>query len=241
MGQGRSPRLLARREALALLARGGVGVLLACGTAPETPECVLAAIGAPGPTWREVSLKRSDLRWNSNAVGEDPRPGVPLTLRLRLVTQSTDRCRPLRGARVDVWHCDAQGIYSDVESLGTVGQDFLRGYQISDEWGWVSFVTVYPGWYTGRAVHVHAKVRLYDPYGELSTDVTTQLFFDDAASDAVDATQAYGGRGMRDTRNATDPIFRPGTSPLVTLAGSIASGLQGSADVAVQVGQIRQT
>ena len=240
MGQGRSPTLLARREALALLARGGVGLLLACGNAPETPECLLAAIGAPGPTWRELSLRRSDLRWNSQAAGEDPRPGVPLTLSLKLVTQSTNDCRPLRGARVDLWHCDAQGVYSDVESLGTVGEDYLRGYQVTNEWGWVRFVTVYPGWYTGRAVHVHAKVRLWDPYGEVSTDVSTQLFFDDAVSDAVYATEAYGGRGMRDTRNATDTIFRAGTSPLVSIGGSVESGLEGNVQVAVQVGQIRR-
>jgi hypothetical protein len=241
MGQGRSPRLLARREALALLARGGVGLMLACGNAPESPECALAAIGAAGPTWRELALRRSDLRWNSDAVGEDPRPGVHLALRVRLVTQSADYCRPLRGARVDVWHCDAQGVYSDIESLGTTGQDFLRGYQVSDAWGWVNFVTVYPGWYTGRAVHVHAKVRLFDPYGELSTEVSSQLFFDDAVSDAVYTTEAYGGRGMRDTRNATDSIFRPGSSPMVSLDGSLEAGLQGSAEIAIQVGQIRRT
>jgi hypothetical protein len=214
--------------------------MLACGNAPASPECVLAAIGAAGPTWRDLPLNRSDLRWNSNAVGEDPRPGVHLTLRLELVTQSTEICRPLRGARVDVWHCDAQGAYSDIENLDTVGQDFLRGYQISDEWGRVTFVTVYPGWYTGRAVHVHARVRLFDPYGELSTDVSTQLFFDDAASDAVFATPAYGGRGMRDTRNAADSIYVPGQSPLVSLGGSLESGLEGSAEIAVQVGQIRK-
>jgi hypothetical protein len=241
MGQGRSPTLLARREALALLARGGVGVMLACGNAPETSECVLATIGAAGPTWRELSLRRSDLRWNSQAAGEDPRPGVRLTLGLKLVTQSTDRCRPLRGARVDVWHCDAQGIYSGIENQGTTGQDFLRGYQVTDEWGRVTFVTVYPGWYTGRAVHIHAKVRLWDPYGELSTDVSTQLFFDDAVSDAVFATQAYGGRGMRDTRNAADSIFRAGTSPMVSIGGSLESGLQGTVEVAVEVGQIRRS
>jgi protocatechuate 3,4-dioxygenase beta subunit len=216
-------------------------VVLACGNAPASPECALAAIGAAGPTWRELALQRSDLRWNSHEVGEEPRPGVHLILTLKLVTQSTDGCRPLRGARVDVWHCDAQGVYSGSETAGTAGEDYLRGYQISDEWGRVSFVTVYPGWYTGRAVHVHAKVRLWDPYGEVSTDVSTQLFFDDAISDAVFATPAYGGRPMRDTRNATDSIYRAGTSPLVSLGGSIEAGLEGSAEVAVQVGQIRRS
>jgi protocatechuate 3,4-dioxygenase beta subunit len=193
-----------------------------------------------GPYWRDDGLQRSDLRWDTQPTsGQEPLPGVGLVLDLRVSTAAAEQCRPLRGARVDLWQCDAQGLYSDVASSGTTGYDFLRGFQLTDEAGWVQFRTVYPGWYPTRTVHIHAKVRTFDPFGQVVTEVNTQLFFDDAVTDAVLATAAYAGRGPRDTRNATDPVLSGQQARFVSLTGDVDSGMQGEVELAVQIGEIR--
>ena len=85
---------------------------------------------------------------------------MPLTLTVALSqVAASGACTPLANALVDMWHCDALGVYSDVSSQNTLGQRFLRGYQVSDANGQVQFLTIYPGWYAGRAVHIHFKVR----------------------------------------------------------------------------------
>ena len=233
------PSPLDRRTALALLGRAGVVLLTGCGSAPEAPACVIPPELTAGPYWRDASLHRSDLRWNTAATGGDPQPGVLLQLAIRVVTTSDAGCRPVRGARVDVWHCDALGVYSDVPDRGTAGQDFLRGYQVSDAAGQVMFSTVFPGWYAGRAVHVHTRVRLFDPFGEPSTDVSSQLFFDDAVTDAVLATAPYAERGPRDTRNPVDPIYAGHTELLVPLEGAVSSGYRGLVPLGIRVGEVR--
>jgi protocatechuate 3,4-dioxygenase beta subunit len=166
-------------------------------------------------------------------------PGVLLDLALRVSTTSEDQCRPLRGARVDIWQADAQGVYSGIPELGTTGRDFLRGFQITDEAGWVQFLTVFPGWYPGRTVHIHAKVRTFDPFGGVVTEISTQLFFDDALTDTVFETAAYAGRGPRDTRNATDPVLAGQAARVVPITGDPGSGLRGIIDLGVTVGVIR--
>lgn len=163
-----------------------------------------------------------------------------LELTIRVSTSSEERCRPLRGAQVDLWQCDAQGVYSGVPEGGTAGRDFLRGFQLTDEAGLVRFLTVYPGWYPGRTVHIHGKVRTFDPFGQVITEVSTQLFFDDGVTDAVLDTPAYAGRGPRDTRNSTDSIFRGQQARLVSLSGDVGSGLRGEIDLGVMVGEIRR-
>ena len=149
-------------------------------------------------------------------------PGVPLVLTLRPFTSTDAWCRPIRGARVDLWHCDARGAYSGVQDRGTGGRDFLRGYQVTDDAGEVRFVTVYPGWYPGRTAHIHAKVRLFDPFGEVTTEMSTQLFFDDTVTDAVLEKEPYAGRGPRDTRNVDDPILRGHSAPLRRRRGRLS-------------------
>jgi protocatechuate 3,4-dioxygenase beta subunit len=164
MAPGRPASTLDRRQALALLGRAGVLLVAACGTSPEGPACALATELTAGPYWRDAPLHRSDLRWDTAGTAIDPNPGVLLQLVIRVVKASDDGCRPVRSARVDVWHCDARGVYSDVPDRGTAGQDFLRGYQVTDSAGQVTFSTIFPGWYPGRAVHVHTRVRLFDAY-----------------------------------------------------------------------------
>jgi hypothetical protein len=241
---GWSPRsLLERRQALALLVRGGALLVAGCGpgAAYEGPACALAPTLTAGPYWWDAPLHRLDLRWDSQPIaGAGPVPGVPLVLSLRLFTSTDYRCRPVRGARVDLWQCNAQGIYSGVQDRGTAGRDFLRGFQVTDDFGEVRFVTVYPGWYPGRAVHIHTKVRTVDPYGEVTTDTSTQLFFDDAVTDTVFETEPYADRGPRTTRNGDDPILRGHPAPFVSLAGSPETEMQGRVEIGIRAGEIRR-
>jgi len=136
---------------------------------------------------------------------------------------------------VDIWHCDAIGVYSDVEDrrFNTVGQKFLRGYQITDASGEARFLTIYPGWYEGRTVHVHIKVRTAPQAGK-SFEFTSQMYFDDGFTDRVHADRPYAAKGRRTARNQDDRIFRRGgdqlmLAPMATsdgYAASFAIGLQ---------------
>jgi len=234
--------VLDRREVIALLGLAGGALLLGCGGVTQGPACALAPALTAGPYWLDEGLDRSDLRWDTHRIAvPDPRPGVPLQLDIRLVASSEEGCHPVHGAQVDVWHCDALGLYSDVAANGTTGQNFLRGYQQTDLSGLVSFTTIYPGWYPGRAVHIHAKVRLFGPYGELTTEVSTQLFFDDAVTDAVHSLEPYRDRGQRDTRNAADALYGGHRELLLSLEGSPTDGYQGTIDLAIQVGQVNRS
>jgi protocatechuate 3,4-dioxygenase beta subunit len=209
------PRRITRRRSLAEL--GGLAALLAGVRAVEAEaggpaavasgavRCVLAPEQTEGPYYvpREAVRRRI-------AVG---RRGVALELRTTVVSATT--CRPLRGATVDVWHADAAGDYSGF-SPGAEAASFCRGVQPTDAHGLARFETVYPGWYQGRAVHVHVKVHVGG-----SVVHTGQLYFADAVSDAVYRRMPYSARSARDTRNAQDAIFRNGgRQSLVTLRRS---------------------
>ena len=112
------------------------------------------------------------------------RPGVPLALRLRVIEAGS--CTPIAGARVDIWHCDARGIYSafpgqgDSHNIDHTGKTFLRGTQMVDGNGWGTFKTIYPGWYAGRATHIHFKVFLDE-----RTVLTGQTFFPEALNEYI--------------------------------------------------------
>jgi protocatechuate 3,4-dioxygenase beta subunit len=140
-----------------------------------------------GPYYLDLDLVRSD-------ITED-RPGLPLDLRVSVV--DADACEPIEGAAVDVWHCDAGGAYSGVE--GAAGETFCRGVQLTDASGVAEFRTIFPGWYTGRAVHVHLKVQV-----DGDQTHTGQLFFDPAVTSAVYALEPYAERGEQDVPNSSD-------------------------------------
>ena len=108
---------------------------------------------------------------------------------------------------MDLWHCNALGIYSDIASQSTIGKKFLRGYQPTDRHGNAYFLTVYPGWYSGRTVHIHVKVRVFSGLSE-SYEFTTQLFFDDAFSTEIFKQEPYTRHPNRDTPNSVDGIYR---------------------------------
>jgi protocatechuate 3,4-dioxygenase beta subunit len=215
---------ISRREVLGLLSAFGVTAFFGCGgdsgseaatstpapSATPTPSpaalsCVVTPAETEGPFFVDERLNRSDLTsgtTNPAVVG-----GLPLTLRLAVHQVNGDACLPMAGAQVDVWHADALGTYSDEQSEGTAGRTDLRGYQLTDQGGAVRFQTVYPGWYPGRTVHIHFKIRTFASSGATAFDFTSQLYFDEAVTDVVFAKAPYNSRGRRDTTNAADMIY----------------------------------
>ena len=228
--------ILGRREVLALLgaagATGAAGVLIARGravpsAAAQVPACVVRPEATEGPYYVDEDLLRADIRADpASGVVKD---GTPLVLTFDVSQLSAGACTPLQGAEVEVWHCDAAGVYSDVSDRGssTVGQQFLRGSQITDAAGTATFTTIYPGWYPGRAVHIHFKVR-----PDADTVFTSQVFFDDGLSDRVFAQAPYAAKGRRNTLNRTDGIYQ--TSLLVT-ATETAEGVAATFPIALDV------
>ena len=156
-----------------------------------------------GPYYVDEKLERSDIRIDTS----DGSTVDGKVLRIDWVVSQVDgsACIPLEGVLVDVWHCDALGNYSDVQ--GEVGHDYLRGYVHTDADGKASITTVYPGWYQGRAVHIHFKIRT-DPAESAGFEFTSQLFFDDAFSAQVYAAEPYASKGSPDQKNESDGIFQ---------------------------------
>jgi len=172
--------------------------------AVATPACVVTPTETEGPYFVDERLNRSDI--TIDPTDGSARPGVPLTLTLTVARVGSGGCTALSGAQVDVWHCDSGGVYSDVAANNSVGKRFLRGYQVTDSSGIAKFTTIYPGWYRGRAVHIHFKVRTFVG-GSKTYEFTSQVFFDDAVSDAVYKQAPYSSRGSRDTRNQSDMVY----------------------------------
>jgi protocatechuate 3,4-dioxygenase beta subunit len=211
--------VLSRREALALLGAAGVTVL--AGPRPVRGQsgtrqspCVVRPEQTEGPYFVDERLHRMDLR--ADPTDGSVAPGVPLELSLVVSRLAEAQCRPLAGIQVDVWHCDHRGVYSDVRdpSFDTTGKRFLRGYQLTDDQGRARFTTIYPGWYRGRTVHIHFKLRS-PAAARPGFEFTSQLYFDDALTDRVFAAAPYAERGARSTRNTADGIFRRGGPDLL--------------------------
>ena len=205
------------------------------GTTTST-SCVLTAALTEGPYFVDEKLYRSDIR--TDPVTGDVAAGVLLQLTFNVARVANSACTPLTGAYLDVWHCNAGGVYSDVSGAGA-GEKFLRGYQITDASGVAQFTTIYPGWYSGRAVHVHFKLRLFAG-ATTSYEFTSQFFFDDALTDSVYTLSPYNTRGTRDVRNTADSIYNSLSSSekaALTLQPTVASGgYSGVINLGVQVG-----
>ena len=124
------------------------------------PTCIVKPALTEGPYFVDEKLNRSDIR--SDPSDSSVKPGAPLNITFRVAKISGSTCVALAGATIDVWHCDALGVYSDSSDPNfgsTKGKKFLRGYQTTDANGTATFTTIYPGWYQGRAVHIHFKIR----------------------------------------------------------------------------------
>jgi protocatechuate 3,4-dioxygenase beta subunit len=226
-------RVLTRREVVALL--GLSGAALAAGRVfaqpgGAVPACVVRPQQTEGPYFVDEKLNRSDIR-SDPATGE-VRPGVVLDLAFNVSRVSGGACAPLAGALVDVWHCDALGAYSDVRDSGgsTVGRKFLRGYQTTDAAGLARFTTVYPGWYQGRAVHVHFKIRT-----AAGQEFTSQIYFDEAVTDRVHALEPYARRGQRRLRNDGDGLYRQGGRQLTVAPTPSGQGYATAFDIALSL------
>jgi protocatechuate 3,4-dioxygenase beta subunit len=214
------PRLN-RRQALAGFGSLSLGaVLAACGGGDADPAqtpsgefdaaagCQATAELTEGPYYFDADAIRSDIR--------EDRPGA--TLRLGIRVRSAGECAPLKDAVVDLWHCDAGGVYSGFEA--GEGERFLRGTQVTNEDGIAEFTTIYPGWYRGRTVHIHAKVHL-----DKQTVLTTQLFFEEAITRQVYARAPYASHGAPDMSNDQDGIFDESLVMTVTPEGDGYRGL----------------
>ncbi|MCW1934777.1 intradiol ring-cleavage dioxygenase [Pararhodobacter zhoushanensis] len=198
---------LNRRQVLTTLAVGASGLMLprlvyadTSALIPGSDVCALTPGVTEGPYYLDTGLIRRDIT--------EGRPGVPVHLRLQVVDAA---CAPIEGARVDLWHCDAQGVYSsfggDSGQSSARGETFLRGTQIADAQGIVTFDTIYPGWYRGRTTHMHFKVWLDE-----HTVLTGQIFVPDALSEYLYLNvPAYQREGARDTVNRTDRIAQQAT------------------------------
>jgi uncharacterized protein (TIGR03437 family) len=188
-------------------------------------SCVTKPALTEGPFFVDEKLNRSDIR--SDPSNNTVKPGTLMKVGFYVSrVTGTNTCVPLVGAWVDLWHCDATGGYSDVSGQGNpnnLGQKFLRGYQVTDANGYVEFTTIYPGWYSGRTVHFHYKVRLFN--GSTQTyEFTSQLVMDDTLTDQVYTQAPYSARPNRNTRNSNDGIAQQGGSAILLSLTSDGSG-----------------
>lgn len=222
-----------RRDVVAGMGAAALAPMLACAREPESAapafgqgrliageSCPLTPRQTEGPFYFDPRLVRSDIR--------EGRPGVLLRLRLQVVGAAD--CAPAERARVDIWHCDAAGAYSGYDSERTAGETWLRGTQLADADGVVAFETLYPGWYAGRAVHIHVKARTAD-----GREIASQIYFPDDVSDRVHGEGAYAGHKGRRVRNDSDGLFRGsgGAVPIATIVRS-AAGYDGAVVLALR-------
>jgi len=235
-------RVLTRREMIAWLGAGGAALLAGGvsgaaraaelkGDAPRV--CVVTPEQTEGPYYVESRLNRSDIR--TDPLQGIRREGVPLVLAFRVLSVERGGCEPLNGAMVDLWQCDAQGLYSDVRDprFNTVGKRFLRGYQLTDPDGRARFTTIYPGWYPGRAVHIHFKVRIKGE--DKGYGFTSQFYFDDALTDRIHARAPYAERGNKRTRNSEDGLYRRGGKQLTLAVAENTEGLTAAFDIGLKL------
>ena len=252
-------RILSRREVLALIGAGGTAAFLAACTpgggtssasaaasasasasatataiasaavASALPSCVVVPELTEGPYYVDVNLERSDIRTNTaDGVAAE---GAPLTIEWLVSQADGSACMPMEGAIVDLWHCDALGVYSDVQ--GNTG-NFLRGFQRTDANGKATFQTIYPGWYQGRAVHIHFKIRT-DPDEGAGFEFTSQLFFDDDLSRSVFSTGVYAQKGAQDMPNAQDGIYNQSGGATLLVVTKEGDGYRATFPIAVQL------
>jgi protocatechuate 3,4-dioxygenase beta subunit len=157
-----------------------------------------------GPYFVDGMPNRSDIMRDTSdgSVVE----GIPLTLVLNVHAVDEGTCIPLSGAQVDIWHANPQGVYSGVQEQSTTGKNFLRGYQVTNDTGTVVLSTVYPGWYEGRAIHIHVKVRTFEGAQE-AFEWTSQFYLPDSVNELVHTQPPYSNHGPINMANEEDGIY----------------------------------
>ncbi|MEX1133731.1 MAG: intradiol ring-cleavage dioxygenase [Acidimicrobiia bacterium] len=254
-------RLLSRRSAIKSLGGAGLAVIAACATssavtttaaaAGSTTSSGATATTAGGGTTITTFGGAGSVLIPEETAGPYPldlsgdevfvrtditegRPGVPLALTLTLVNASAD-CAPIANARVDLWHCDTDGVYSGYSQPGsdTTGETFCRGIQVTDGNGQVTFQTIYPGWYQGRITHIHFQVFL-----DNGLAATSQIAFPPEVTDAVYVVEPYAAKGANTPvpTYADDNLFSDGTQyQLAAATGDPVSGYAASLLVGMEV------
>jgi protocatechuate 3,4-dioxygenase beta subunit len=227
-------KALSRRQLIGLLGAAGGVAAARCGsgetpTSPATTPssttstnsaCVVTPTETLGPYPSLTDLVRSDIR--------EGKAGTVLTLTIKVVNVNNS-CGAVTGANVEIWHVDAAGNYSQ---YGTqTAQTYLRGIQTTNSNGEVTFTTIYPGWYQGRATHIHVEVTT----NGVSRKVT-QMAFPESVNNAVHSSGVYASRGNNPMTNLSDGIFADSlSSELVTPTGSAASGYAATFQIGISV------
>lgn len=249
-----SPGRLTRREMLRYLgATAGTLIGYGCGRsqseesnerltamasalAASMPACVVRPEQTEGPYFVDAKLNRSDIR--AEPSDGSVKAGVPLRLSFQVSRVDGSSCGPLNGAVVDIWQCDALGAYSGVRDVNvgfdTRAKNFLRGYQTTNANGGAEFMTIYPGWYAGRAVHIHFKIRS-DLSSRRAYEFTSQLYFDEAITDQVHKLAPYNTRGRRSTTNDGDFAFRRGGDRLMPAFSKDTEGYAALFDIGLRI------
>jgi protocatechuate 3,4-dioxygenase beta subunit len=240
---------LTRRQTLGAAGAAGVGLLFA-GAGGRVAGLVDGgddeAVAAAAKTCLRLTVEQEegpfyvDLGKVRSNVVED-QAGVPLDLTIRVI--DPERCVPVANAAVDIWQCNAYGVYSDESSESTVGQEYLRGIQFTDAAGNAELRTIYPGHYQGRATHIHVKVhiggtRTKKMYRGGHVCHTGQLLFDEAVTDQVYALSPYDQSTVRRVPNSQDRVYSQegGKRSMPKLGGSIESGLTAKIALGVDPG-----
>ena len=230
-------KTIERRQALKAIGGAGLGFAFGCGgataasplapsaptptpTGTPTAACAVTPTETLGPFPSLTDLVRSDIR--------ETRAGTVLTLTIKVVNANSS-CAPVANASVEIWHVDAAGNYSEYGSQA--GQTYLRGIQTTNTSGEVTFTTIYPGWYQGRATHIHLEVTIAG-----RSVKATQFAFPEAVNNAVHGSGVYASRGNNPLSNLSDGIFADSlSSELVTPVGSPTSGYAATFQVGISV------
>jgi protocatechuate 3,4-dioxygenase beta subunit len=234
---------LHRRELLAAIGAGLGAALTACASSsPTSPTdtttttstastgCAITPSETEGPYPDKTGMLNNSAFFRRD-VRED-RSGLPLTLTLTIVNVNSS-CSPVSNASVEIWQCDASGNYSEYSQPGYdgTGKTFLRGLQTTDANGQVTFTTIYPGWYAGRATHIHVDV-----FRGSSIAKTTQIAFPEDITRAVYATGVYASKGQSSTTNSGDMVFSDGTQyEMATLVGNTTSGYTATLTIGISI------
>jgi protocatechuate 3,4-dioxygenase beta subunit len=231
-----SRKKISRREAIAVIGAAGTAFAFGCSsespTSPSTTTttttggtssaaCAVTPTETVGPFPSLSDIFRSDVR--------EGKAGTLLTLTFKVVNVNAS-CAAVPTANVESWHGDATGNYADYGTQAAA--TFLRGIQTTNANGEASFTTIYPGWYQGRATHIHVEVTMNG-----RSVKATQIAFPEAVNNAVHSQGAYAtGRGPKPIANASDGIFADSlASELITPTGNVTSGYSASVQIGVAV------